>query len=245
MVEAARAVEAAGADLVDINMGCPVPKICKTGAGAALLADPARPPRHRRGDGARRGHPGDREDAARADAGHLRRPVETARRLEAAGAAALCVHPRAAAEEYEGRADHRITAEVVAAVGVPVIASGDIVDPRATRGGCSRTRGARPSPWAARRLGYPWAFGDILAGVAPPAPEPRRGGRRDRPASPPTRALALGECARLSATCASSTRWYLAGHDVPPAELEELLTTPTLDGALARLRSLAAASAAA
>ena len=90
-------------------------------------------------------------------------PVETARRFEAAGAAALCLHPRAAAEEYGGTADHRITAEVVAAVGIPVIASGDIATPEDARRvledtGCAAIAVGRAA------LGNPWAFGEILAG---------------------------------------------------------------------------------
>src|SRR4051794_4429005 len=92
MAEAARAAEAAGADLVAATRGCPVPKICRTGAGAALLA-------------ARAGAAPVVEAMARAVGIPVtvktRRgltpapavPVETARRLEAAGAAALCVHP--------------------------------------------------------------------------------------------------------------------------------------------------------
>ena len=241
MAEAARAAADAGADLVDVNMGCPVPKICKTGAGAALLAEPERA-------------------AAVVEAMvravdipvtvKMRRgltpstavPVETARRLEAAGAAALCVHPRAAAEEYEGRADHRITAEVVEAVSIPVIASGDVSTPEGARrvledAGCAAVAVGRAA------LGYPWAFGDMLRGV--PRPLPGLGEVVDELsgfAADARRALGDG---RACGYMRKFYPWYLAGHGVAPPDLEDLLTIPTLDGALARLRTLAAAPAAA
>jgi tRNA-dihydrouridine synthase B len=241
MAEAARAAEAAGADLVDVNMGCPVPKICKTGAGAALLADP---------DAAARVV----EAMARAVSVpvtvKMRRgltpatsvPVETARRLESAGAAALCVHPRAAAEEYGGTADHRITAEVVEVVGVPVIASGDIATPDDARRVLEETGCAAVAVGRAA-LGYPWAFGDIASGRPRPRPALEEVVREVERFAADARA-ALGE-ARACGYMRKFYPWYLAGHAVPRAEMEALLTTPTLDGALGRLRSLVAASAAA
>ena len=241
MVEAARAVEDAGADLIDINMGCPVPKICKTGAGAALLADP--------------------EAAARIVEAMVRAvdvpvtvkmrrgltpatsdPTETARRFEAAGAAAICLHPRAAAEEYEGTADHRITAQVVAAVAIPVVASGDIATPEQARRvledtGCAAIAVGRAA------LGNPWVYGDILRGVSRPRPGLEEVideiGRFAADAS-----LAIGE-SRATGYMRKFYPWYLAGYDVAPAELAELLTLPSVTAALARLRTLAAATAAA
>jgi nifR3 family TIM-barrel protein len=241
MAEAARAVEEAGADLVDVNMGCPVPKICKTGAGAALLADP---------EGAARVV----EAMARAVripvTVKMRRgltpgtavPVETARRLEAAGAAALCVHPRAAAEEYGGRADHGITAEVVEAVGVPVIASGDVSTPEGARRVLEQTGCAAVAVGRAA-LGYPWTFGDIVRGV----PRPRPG--LDEVVAEVERFAADARAALGDSRACGYMRkfypWYLAGHAIPHGELEMLLTTPSLDGALARLRSLTGARAAA
>jgi nifR3 family TIM-barrel protein len=241
MAEAARAVEAAGADLIDVNMGCPVPKICKTGAGAALLADP--------------------ESAAAIVEAMVRavripvtvkmrrgltptsaRPVETARRFEAAGAAALCVHPRAAAEEYGGTADHRITAEVVAAVSVPVIASGDIATAEDARRVMEQTGCAAVAVGRAA-LGNPWVFGEIL-----------RGGAARRPTMPEVVAevaafaadarLALGD-ERACGYMRKFYPWYLAGYPVSPPDLHELLTIPTIDAAVARLRDLAASPAAA
>jgi nifR3 family TIM-barrel protein len=125
MADAARMVEAAGADVIDINFGCPVRKVTKTGAGATLLDDPERACRivdavagavavpvsvkMRRG----------LEDGSRA-------ALAVGPRLVEAGAAALTLHPRSARQMYTGTADHSLTAELVELVDVPVVASGDI-----------------------------------------------------------------------------------------------------------------------
>ncbi|MGE0026425.1 MAG: tRNA dihydrouridine synthase [Thermoleophilia bacterium] len=241
MAEAARAVEEAGADMVDVNMGCPVPKICKTGAGAALLNDPAHAAaiveamvravdipvtvKMRRG-------------VTPSEA----RPIEVARRFEQAGAAALCVHPRAAAEEYGGTADHRITAEVVAAVGIPVIASGDVHGADDARRVLEQT-GCAAIAVGRAALGNPWVFGDIL-----------RGADRPRPSLPEVveeltafaadARLALGD-QRATGYLRKFYPWYLAGYPIPAPELSALLTIPTVEGAVTRLRELAAAPAAA
>src|SRR5918912_3156096 len=111
MADAARMVEAAGADVVDINFGCPVRKVTKTGAGATLLEDPARAVgivsavasavsvpvtvKMRRG----------LENGSRAC-------LDMGPRLEEAGASSLTLHPRSARQMYTGQADHRLTAEL-------------------------------------------------------------------------------------------------------------------------------------
>ncbi len=241
MVEAALAVEAAGADLIDINMGCPVNKICKTGAGAALLADPVAAA-HIVEVMVRAVRVPVTVKMRRGLTPSSSTPVETARRFEAAGAAALCIHPRAAAEEYGGIADHRITAAVVDAVGIPVIASGDIATPHDARRvledtGCAAIAVGRAA------LGNPWVFGEIVAGVT--RARPTLGEVVDEIAVFAGDArLAIGD-SRAIGYLRKFYPWYLAGHDVGGAVLSELLTAPTLDAALARLRLLAAASAAA
>src|SRR5436190_12033252 len=159
MAEAARMVVAAGADLVDINFGCPVRKVTKTGAGATLLEDPDRAcaivdavasaaevpvsVKMRRG----------LEDGSRAC-------LRVGPRLVEAGAATLTLHPRSARQMYTGEADHSLTAELVERVGVPVIASGDITSRARARAVLATTgaaavmvgRGAQGNPWALREI---------------------------------------------------------------------------------------------
>jgi tRNA-dihydrouridine synthase B len=159
MSEAARMVEAAGADIVDINFGCPVRKVTKTGAGATLLEDPALACRivaavvnavdipvsvkMRRGVG----------DGSR-DC------LTVGPRLVEAGAASLTLHPRSARQMYTGTADHALTAELVAAVDVPVVASGDITSRARAQAVLALTgaaavmvgRGAQGNPWALREI---------------------------------------------------------------------------------------------
>ncbi len=128
MAEAARVVESRGADIVDVNMGCPVPKIAKHNAGCSLMREP--------------------EHAAaiiEAMVKAVKIPVtvkmragwndasvnapELARLVEAAGASAVAVHGRTAAQAYHGLADWDLIARVAESVKIPVYGCGDLIEP--------------------------------------------------------------------------------------------------------------------
>jgi tRNA-dihydrouridine synthase B len=163
MAEAARMVEAAGADLVDINFGCPVKKVTKTGAGATLLEEPERATAIVR----------EVADAVSVPVTvKMRRGLENgsrtcldlAPRLVDAGAASLTLHPRSAKQMYTGEADHSLTAELVERVGVPVVASGDITT-RAKAQAVLATTGAEAVMVGRAAQGNPWAIGEIAGEV--------------------------------------------------------------------------------
>ncbi|HKP16910.1 MAG TPA: tRNA dihydrouridine synthase DusB [Gaiellaceae bacterium] len=172
MAEAARMVEDAGADVVDINFGCPVRKVTKTGAGATLLEDPERACRiveavaeavdvpvsvkMRRG----------LENGSRAC-------LDIGPRLVEAGAETLTLHPRSAKQMYTGTADHSLTAELVDLLGpkTPVIACGDITS-RARAQAVLATTGAAAVMIGRGAQGNPWVLREILgADTAEPSRE--------------------------------------------------------------------------
>ena len=173
LADAAGRAVAAGADLVDLNMACPVRKVVKTGAGAALLAEPDRAAAIVAAVVAalRDAAPGRVVPVTVKIRAGLRGGDElgrrTAPRLVAAGAAAVCIHPRTAAQLYRGRADHAVTFALAADLPVPVIASGD-VDGRAAALGLL-DGGAAAVMLARHAIGAPWLFGQVL-GAAEPAP---------------------------------------------------------------------------
>jgi tRNA-dihydrouridine synthase B len=239
------AVESAGPDgdhplpdLVDLNMGCPVRKVMKTGAGSALLADPER---------AVLVASAAVEEAARAGLAvtvklrsgvSLDHPVAVglAQRLEQdAGVAALAVHPRAAAQFYSGRADHEITAAVVRAVGIPVIASGDVTSVAAARRILDQT-GAAAILVARGGLGNPWLVDDLLAGVD--------GGRRPLAAVRDELTTLLGLAAdemgpsRAARWGRKFLTWFLRPAGVPPARIEALRRLEGVDEVVAALACL-------
>src|SRR5947209_1118981 len=129
MAAAAQIVEGMGADIVDINMGCPVPKIAKHNAGCSLMREPAHA-----------------ASVIGAMAKAVKIPVtvkmragwndadrnapDLARRVEDAGAAAVAVHGRTAAQSYSGSADWDLVARIADEIAVPVFGSGDCVEPQ-------------------------------------------------------------------------------------------------------------------
>ena len=170
MAEAARMVEDAGADLVDVNFGCPVKKVTKTGAGATLLEDPERacgivaavakavsvPVTVKMRRGLQNGS---------------RSCLELGPRLVEAGAESLTLHPRSARQMYTGEADHSLTTELVSRVDVPVVASGDVTS-RARAQAILATTGAAAVMVGRAAQGNPWALREIIEGDAePPARE--------------------------------------------------------------------------
>src|ERR671917_359524 len=120
---AARAAEA-GADVIDLNMGCPVPKVCKTGAGAALLKDHETAVAVARAAGEGSGLPVTVKLRAGQKPGERDGVVLAHRLVEEGGVASLCFHPRSAAVRHKGTPDYPLVAEIVAALDVPIVVSG-------------------------------------------------------------------------------------------------------------------------
>ena len=171
MREAAAVVAARGADAIDINMGCPVPKVRKTGAGAALLDDPDRAVAVARAavEGARWTRAGEMPVTVKLRSGL--RPgedsgFELAHRLVAeAGVAAIGFHPRSAAVHHKGVPDYELAARLVAV-------AARARDPHRRHGRRRRgARGVRRTGAAAvmlarGALGNPWLFSELLRGPA-------------------------------------------------------------------------------
>jgi tRNA-dihydrouridine synthase B len=154
MADAAQIVEGLGADIVDVNMGCPVPKISRHNAGCSLMREPAHA-----------------ASVIAAMTKKVRIPVtvkmragwnddsinapELARRVEDAGAAAVAVHGRTAAQSYSGHADWSLIDRVAESLKIPVLGSGDCVEPeqildRLRKGNVSGVlvgRGVLRNPW--------------------------------------------------------------------------------------------------
>jgi tRNA-dihydrouridine synthase B len=164
MAEAARMVEAAGADLVDMNFGCPVRKVTKTGAGAHLLEAPALACAITEAVASAVSLPVSVKMRRGVEDGS-RRCLELGPQLVAAGASVLTLHPRSAKQMYTGSADHTLTAELVSLVDVPVIASGDITS-RAKAEAVLATTGAAGVMVGRAAQGNPWAIQEIVHGDA-------------------------------------------------------------------------------
>ncbi len=153
MAEAARVVEQMGANIVDVNMGCPVPKIAKHNAGCSLMREPEHA-----------------ADIIAAMSKAVKIPVtvkmrkgwddgelnagELARRVEDAGARAIAIHGRTAKQSYSGSADWDFVSEVARSVSIPVFGSGDCIEPEdiitRMRSGVSGVyvgRGVLRNPW--------------------------------------------------------------------------------------------------
>jgi tRNA-dihydrouridine synthase B len=169
MAEAARMVEAAGADIVDVNFGCPVKKVTKTGAGASLLDDPDHACRLIEAVASAISLPVSVK-MRRGVANGTRTCLEVGPRLVAAGADSLTLHPRSARQMYTGTADHSLTAELVSLVDVPVIASGDITS-RARAQAVLATTGAAAVMVGRAAQGNPWVLAEIMGDGAEPSRE--------------------------------------------------------------------------
>jgi tRNA-dihydrouridine synthase B len=234
MAEAARLVESVGADIVDLNFGCPVKKVTRTGAGAHLLEEPDL---------------ACRLVEAVADAVELpvtvklrrgvangsRACLELGPRLVEAGAASIALHPRSAQQMYTGTADHSVTAELVSLVDVPVVASGDVTS-RARAQAVLATTGAEAVMVGRGAQGNPWALREIVDGDgAQPAREEVaaelimfvRETRRE-----------LGD-RRATGFLKKFYGWYLGGGRFPKQFKQELLQLDSLDEVETRLLAAA------
>ncbi|MBJ7520413.1 MAG: tRNA-dihydrouridine synthase [Solirubrobacteraceae bacterium] len=161
MRSAARTVADAGADIIDLNMGCPVPKVMKTGAGAALIKDP---------DTAVAVAAAAHEGSGLPVTVKLRSAVkkgeadgfELARRLvHEAGVQAICFHPRSAQVHHKGEPDLELAKALVEDLPVPVILSGGMNEPAWIVDAFEFT-GAEAIMLARGGLGNPWLFARLL-----------------------------------------------------------------------------------
>lgn len=169
MTEVAKEIEEEPFDILDINMGCPVPKVVNNGEGSALLKTPDLI-----------------EEIVRKVSSAIKKPVtvkvrigfenepidivEIAKRIEDAGAAALAVHGRTRQQYYSGTADWDTIRRVKEAITIPVIGNGDVDSPLKAEAlikqtGCDAVmigRAVRGNPWLFRELNHYFQTGELL-----------------------------------------------------------------------------------
>ena len=146
---------------LDLNMGCPVRKVVQRGCGVELMRDPRRAASIVGAIAAAVPVPGTVKTRLGLDRVTVREVVAA---VVEAGAAAVAIHGRTAAQKYAGEADWDAIAEVAAGVDVPVIGSGDVADADAYRRARARGLGVMVARAA---LGRPWLFRELLGGAAP------------------------------------------------------------------------------
>ncbi len=161
MRSAAAAVADAGADLIDLNMGCPVPKVCKTGAGAALLDDHDRAVAVALAAREGSGLPVTVKLRSGRRIGSTDGLTLAHRLVQDAGVAGIAFHPRSAQVHHKGMPDLGLARVLVASLPVPVILSGGMRDEAWIRGALEYT-GAAAVMLARGGLGNPWLFQRLL-----------------------------------------------------------------------------------
>lgn len=165
LAEAARRLEAGGADAIDLNMGCPVAKIIAKGQGAVLMRDPLGAALIFRAMRKAISVPLTIKIRGGWDAGAVN-AHEIARIAESEGVDAVTVHPRTRSQQYGGQAPWEIIASVVDAVSIPVTGNGD-VRTRAEAEAMARATGCAAVMIGRGALGAPWVFGDGTLDKAP------------------------------------------------------------------------------
>jgi nifR3 family TIM-barrel protein len=169
MAEAALVAKDHGAEIIDINMGCPVPKVTKNGAGSALLCDPLRAGRLVAAIAGRTGLPVTAKIRAGWDSGRIN-ATEVARALAESGAQAIAIHPRTRAQGYSGRADWSLIARVREVVSCVLIGNGDVCS-SADAARMQRETGCDAVMIGRAALGYPWIFRELAGGPSPSVAE--------------------------------------------------------------------------
>ncbi len=167
LVRAALRLEALGADMVDLNMGCPMPKITAKGKGAALMRDVPAAARILRALRGALTVPLTIKIRSGWDDEHVN-AVEVARMAESEGVDAITVHPRTRAQRHAGLAPWAIIAEVAAAVRIPVTGNGDVRSMDEARRMMAGT-GCRSVMIGRGALGRPWVFSEGFDALPPEA----------------------------------------------------------------------------
>lgn len=174
MAEMAKKIEERPFSILDINMGCPVPKVVNNHEGSALMKDPELAEEIVRNVVKAIKKPVTVKIRKGFDEDHIN-AVEMAKRMEDAGASAIAVHGRTREQYYSGKADWDIIAQVKEAVSIPVIGNGDIFSPEdgkrmLEQTGCDGImvgRGARGNPWIFRELNAYLEHGEKIERPAP------------------------------------------------------------------------------
>ena len=230
LAEIAARLEDGPYDIIDLNMGCPVPKVVKNGEGSALMKNPALAERILSSMVKAVKKPVTVKIRKGFD-DHSVNAVELAKIAEACGVAAVAVHGRTREQYYSGKADWEIIRRVKEAVSIPVIGNGDVHSPEAAKKlleetGCDGVmiaRGARGNPWIFRRI-----VSYLETGIIPP--EPSKEDVKDmifRHAAMMTEQK--GELAAMR-EMRKHVAWYTAGYPHSAALRREINEVETLEG---------------